>query len=176
MIYLIGVNHFKVQFTTDNADVQLIEAFARYLKEQAEKYKIALIAEELSKEVLCKYKAKACTAQDVATELGIWYRPCDPNSLERKKLGIPSECEVKEQLGLGLCLSNEELERLEEEEKKYWSKREQFWFDCIADKLHEPTIFICGVKHVERFQSLLINRGYEVRMLVKNWCKQESGA
>lgn len=179
MVFLIGTNH-KVQYIYKNEDrnrplIELVKSFAHYLEEQAEALKITLIAEELNEEAISTKSeiAKDSTAHSVATKHGINHKFCDPDIAERKALGIPSNCEIRNQLGLPHGLNNEELEIFEEEEKKYWHKREQFWFDNIKDRLQEPIIFICGSDHVERFESLMLKKGYEVRILVKNWCNRE---
>jgi hypothetical protein len=111
MVYLIGVNNHMVQYTSDRVDMlsehmfcrRLVEElrlsrtqFAQHLKEQAKKLKITLIAEEANEEKLCKDKAKTCAGRDVSKELGIEHRFCDPNSSERKDIGIPSEYEIRE--------------------------------------------------------------------------------
>lgn len=172
MVYLIGVDH-KVQYTNDYTDVLLVESFAQYLKGQAKRLKVTLIAEEFNQEAISKSKAKACTARDVAKKLGIEHRFCDPDCSEREAVGIPSRHKIREQLGLPPFVKDEQLEeqekRISEEEKKYWDKREQFWFHKIKDKLHERIIFICGDAHLESFRSLLNNGGYEVKILSKNW-------
>jgi hypothetical protein len=175
MVYLIGVNNHIVQYTSDSVDMlyghtfcrRLAEEFAQYLKEQAKKLKITLIAEEANEEGLCKYKAKTCAGRDVSKELGIKHRFCDPNSSERKDIGIPSEYEIREQLGLGheITLSPDKANRLTEEEKKFWPRREQFWFDKIRDKTDEPIIFICGSAHLESFKLLLTNKGCKAKIL-----------
>ena len=177
MVFLIGTNH-KVQYIYKNTNrnrplIKLSKSFAQYLEEQAKESK--MIAEELNEETIRKNtnEAKDSTARSVAGKLGIDHKFCDPDPAERKTLGIPSECEIKRQLGLGICLNDEELKKLVEEEKKYWHIKEQFWFDKKKDRLHEPTIFICGSDHVGRFQSLVLNKGHEVTILVKNWCERE---
>lgn len=177
MVFLIGVNH-KLQYIYNNPTISLMElvkSFALYLEEQAKHLKTTLIAEELNEEAISKNmnKAKDSTARSVADKLGIDHRFCDPETPERKALGIPSECEIRKELGLGRILNHEEVKTLDEEKAKYFSRREQFWFDKIKDKLHESIIFICGVDHVERFASLVFTMGHEVKILNKNWCKQE---
>ena len=150
-MFLIGINH-EVQYTNEYTDVSLNQAFAKYLGEQSERFNVTLIAEEFNIEAGSRSRATAYTAKDVADKLGIGHRFCDPNSSERKALGIPRE---------------------QEDRDKNFRMREQLWFDKIKDKLHEPIIFICGSDHVERFQSLVLNKSYEVTILVKNWCERE---
>ena len=168
MVYLIGVDH-KVQYTNDHMDILLVKSFAQYLKGQAKQLKVTLIAEEFNQEAICKSKAKACTARDVAKKLGIEHRFCDPDSTERASIGIPSEKEIKEQLGLGVCLTHDEFELLEKEEEKYFPQREQFWFEKIEDKINNDLIFICGNKHIKSFQKLLIEKGCKVKNLSEGW-------
>lgn len=180
MVFLIGTNH-KVQYIYKNTNrnrplIELSKSFARYLEEQVKDSK--MIAEELNEEAIRRNinEAKDSTACSVAGKLGIDHKFCDPDPAERKTLGIPSESEIKKQLGLGICLNDEELKKLVEEEKKYWHIKEQFWLDEIKDKLHEPIIFICGSDHIERFKLLVVREGYEAKILCKNWCRQKERA
>lgn len=181
MVFLIGTNH-KAQYVYEIANrnrplMELAKGFARYLEEQGKDLDITLIAEELNEEAISKNinKAKDSTARSIAGRLSINHKFCDPGTKERRTLGIPSEYEIKKQLGLGRSLNNEELKGLQAEEKKYWHKREQFWFEKIRDRLHERIMFICGSDHVKRFESLVVREGYEAKILCKNWCKLEEG-
>lgn len=173
MVSLIGVDHI-VQYTNDYSDKSLIKSFSQYLVERAKQLKITLMAEEFNKEVLLMSNATACTARDVAEDLGIEHRFCDPTSSEREQVGIPSQRKIKEQLGFKGLLKDKEKKRVDEEESKYHLKREQFWLDKIRDKAHEPIIFICGDNHLESFKALLINKGFEVTILGKNWGKKQA--
>jgi hypothetical protein len=186
MVYLIGVNDHMVQCTSDWMDMlyermfgrRLVEElrlsrtqFAQHLKEQAKKLKITLIAEEANEEKLCEYKAKTCTGRDISKELGIEHRFCDPNSSERKNLGIPSEYEIKERLCFKIGHSDE-VNKLNE---KYWPRREQFWFNKIRDKIDEPIVFICGSVHLESFKLLLTDEGCRAKILSTNWGSENKG-
>jgi len=157
--------------------IKLAKSFAQYLENQIAELKINLLAEELSEEAISKnvFKAKGSTAWSVANKLRIDHRFCDPDATERKTLGIPSEQEIRKQLGLGCRLTPEELGELEKEKRKYWSKREKFWMNRIEDKLNERVIFICGSEHTERFKSLTLSKGCETKILIKNWCEQRKG-
>ena len=178
MIYLIGLYHdvqHKGFRSTDPDDKRqrhdLINKFKIYLKENYEKLKFKLIAEELSKEVLLKGKTDYCTAREVAKELGIDHRFCDPESDDRKILGIPSTKEIREKLGLKVKggLNHQDIERLDKERRKYYPIREQFWFDKIEGEINDSIIFICGSEHVDTFEKLLIKKSCDVKVLNERW-------
>lgn len=163
MVYVIGVDH-KIQFKYEKTDISL-EPFAVYLTEQAKQLKVTLIAEELNEEEISKRRAKGSVVKNVAKKLDKEHRFCDPDSSERDAIGIPSITEIKEKLGLRRFHSPEEEQILCQEEKRYFPRRERFWFDRIKDKLHEPIIFVCGYKHVKSFKSLLTKEGCDVKVL-----------
>ena len=133
------------------------------------KYEFALIAEELSEEAMQRCGVKESIGQKVAQEFGIEHRFCDPTSEERESLGIPSEAELKERLGLGRLLNDAELRRLDEEKEKYWPIRERFWLDRIRNALGQVVLFICGDSHVDSFRRLLQSEGVEVKVLSRHW-------
>lgn len=146
MIFLIGVDH-RFQYANDDSDMSAIELFRRYLKEQAAKLQVVLIAEEFSREALINSRASSSTAKNIAESICIEHRFCDPDSSERKALGIP---------------------RKRENGQNNFQMREKFWFDKIADKIDEPIIFICGNDHLESFKEKVINEGCEVEVLQPN--------
>ena len=175
MVFMIGSNH-KVQYVHENTNInapsiQLVKLFAQYLKKEARDLKIALIGKELSQEAISIRKARDSTARCVANELGIGHRFCDPERAEREALGIPSEREIREGLALGRCLTHQEPEEVEKEERKYWRAREECWYRNIRDQAQEAVIFICGADHVECFYSLLVGKGLKAQILIENWCE-----
>jgi hypothetical protein len=74
---------------------------------------------------------------------GIKHRFCDPNSSEKKALGI--EVDPKK------------------ETESDWRKREQVWLSRIADCKGRRVLFVCGDDHYDNFAQLLESNGFNVR-------------
>ena len=107
MILLIGVNH-RVQYVSKNTDLDLVKKFIEYLENVTSANDVELIAEEFNQEALLMNDTNICVARNVSKELEVEHRFCDPDSSERAKIGIPSEKEIKKQLGLGIILNRDE--------------------------------------------------------------------
>ncbi len=99
MIYLVGTHH-ELQHTgaiaKDRADPDIVKGkrreFKSYLRERALELRPALVAEELSQDLLTYMNGRSI-AGDVAEELGIEHRLCDPGCEERERLGIPGRAD-----------------------------------------------------------------------------------
>ena len=144
------------------------EAFKAHVAEMIDTLDIEILAEEFSDEgkkesearEFAKDFAKALhepfdweTARqqfDWETELqkfnkakGIEHRFCDPDSSERKTLGI--EVDPKKQT---------------ESDRR---KREQVWLSRIADCKRRRVLFVCGDNHYDTFAKLLESNGFNVQ-------------
>ena len=165
LLYLIGVNHalqFKsavAQMFGESENVQKKrEAFKAHVAEMIDKLDIEILAEEFSQETKQQPDAQEEEAfrEEVTAELGtapeplswdtvleqfskakrIEHRFCDPDSKERKALGI---------------------------EEPDWGKREQVWLSRIADCKRRRVLFVCGDNHYDAFAQLLATNGFNVR-------------
>ena len=137
------------------------EAFKAHVAEMIDKLGIEVLAEEFSDEGKRESQTRefakscaeaehepfdwetACQQFDWETELqkfskakGIEHRFCDPDSKERKALGI---------------------------EESDWDKREQVWLSRIADCKRRRVLFVCGDNHYDAFAQLLESNGFNVR-------------
>src|SRR3990172_4877661 len=117
MVYRIGVNH-DVQ---GDREYDQTREFMAYLKSQIYELEVPLIAEEWSDDASRLWKVSSSTVQDLARELGIEYRACDPERDERARQGI---------------------------EKRDLRARESYWYEKIQDKFGEKMIFVCGSEHL----------------------------
>jgi hypothetical protein len=155
-------------FTESESVRKKREAFKAHVAEIIDKLDIEILAEEFSDEgkkesetrEFAKDFAKALhepfdweTARqqfDWETELqkfskakGIEHLLCDPDSSERKALGI-------------------EVDPRKETEAD-WRKREQVWLSRIADCKRKRVLFVCGDDHYDAFAQLLESNGFNVR-------------
>lgn len=146
MIYLISVNH-HVQYLnaySSKKKHELVKIFINHLREAIRTVHAVLIAEEFNEEAIHRNNASSSTAQNVAQELGIEHRFCDPDSAERTKHGIKDKMDPR---------------------------REQLWLECIRRDHVSPIIFICGISHLERFRNLLQQNGFDVTVYSQDWGK-----
>jgi hypothetical protein len=168
MVYLIGVSH-GVRFLTTKEELPRTASFAQYLRERAKELNAVLIAEQLSEERLNRCPTLVSVGRSISKELEIEHKFCSPNSNDRKTFGIPSLIEIKRQLELeGVLIHNEEVIP-EYEERKYFRRREAFWFKKIEDEAGKSVIFICESEHVESFRRLLVENGIKAGVLEGNW-------
>jgi hypothetical protein len=172
LIYLIGVNH-AVQFKSAGSQMfgesvrvwEKREAFKAHVAEMIDKLDIEILAEEFSQEAKREGDAQEEEAirERVAAELGtapaplnwktvleqfseakrIGHRFCDPDSKERKALGI--EVDPKK------------------ETESDWRKREQVWLTRVLDCKDRRVLFVCGDNHYDAFAQLLESNGFNVR-------------
>jgi hypothetical protein len=146
------------------------EAFKAHVAEMIDKLDIEILAEELSdegkKESEARTFAKDFAEKTAPEQQFIWetareqfnwetvleqfskakdikHRFCDPDSKERKALGI--EVDPKK------------------ETESDWRKREQEWLSRIADCKLRRVLFVCGDAHYDAFAQLLESNGFNVR-------------
>jgi hypothetical protein len=164
LLYLIGVNH-AVQFKSAVAQLfgesesvrKKREAFKAHIAEMIDKLDIEILVEEFSQEGKRKPEGRQtaldeqsmrakfetdltqCNYETVLEQFseakGIEHRFCDPDSNERKALGI---------------------------EESDLAKREQVWLSRIADCKHRRVLFVCGDNHYDAFAQLLESNGFNV--------------
>lgn len=148
MIHLVGTYH-ELQYTgrpgggppdkvrKGRHDLQA------YLRELITRINPKLIAEEFSQQVLDGLKAES-TVKLVADDLGIEHRFCDPNTVERVKMGLPHPF----------------LDHCDESEKPRLDRiREIYWLETLSDMIKHDILFICGADHVSSFAQLLLQEG-----------------
>src|SRR6267378_7258587 len=130
-IRLIGLNHGYQLRDVDFADWS---AFERYLLSYTTSEGIDLIAEELSDEAIRKWKATDSVARHVAYHLGVRHLFCDPESEQRKALGIRSSNETATEIEPpGQFSFTKAMELAEAKEKEMWLIRERFWLERLRE-------------------------------------------
>lgn len=136
MIHLLGIDH-SIQVDVHEKYLET-KKYKNFLKLNIIKYKINLVAEEFSKEILSfPYNANliSTTTKTVTDDLGIKHRYCDPSPTKRIKMSI-----------------NNDL------------KREQYWMIKIKDLINDHIIFVCGKDHLKTFSYLLKKNNFTVKV------------
>jgi hypothetical protein len=83
-------------------------------------------------------------ARQLADELGIEHRYCDPDTATRAALFIPKD-------------------------KEGYPQRERYWLEQLQTFNAFPTLFIMGAGHFESFRDLLIQSGFEALEIEWDW-------
>jgi hypothetical protein len=171
MIYLVGVEHTKSQWQYQNgSNKNAVAAFTNSLRRHIKRFGIAIIAEELSEECLEQQGVSRSTAQTVAQELNINHVFCEPSAWEREDFEILSAEEMSVRLFPNkpywqIPEDSPDQQQINEEIRKLFPKREEFWLSKIRHLRKENIIFICGKSHVESFRKLLEQNGFGISIL-----------
>lgn len=167
MIYLVGIKHEYQHDGSDRVDESAKRNFIAALENMIKECGVSLIAEEFSVQALKNSNATVSTARHIANKLNIKHLFCDPNDEERKNIGVPSREIIKSLLNIKgpVQINTQEYNLINEEARKYYSKREEFWFEKIMPHLGIVIIFLCGLDHLENFKSLLISKGTVPKVL-----------
>ena len=121
------------------------------------------------KKALERWEGKS-VAQKVAAQLGL-KEPlfCDPDSEQRKLLGIEDEGEIELKRDYDRSISDDEAQQRIRVSR---TKRELCWLEQLQKKVSEseyPVLFICGAKHVDTFSKLLEENDFNVICICKDW-------
>lgn len=128
-----------------------------------------LIAEELNIEAIQLWKADDSVARRVAENLNIDHIFCDPDSVQRKTLGIKSRKEIAQELGYGCTLTSQQSFEVDNIEKSFWETRERYMLERLLEHKFAKCIFLIGANHVDRFSALIMDNGIQCIIIEKNW-------
>jgi hypothetical protein len=171
LIHIIGVEHNKTQWEYENgSNTKHVFSFANSVRQHIKKLNVAVIAEELSEDVLKEQSVENSTAQKLAQEFNIKHVFCDATRKERKDLGVPCYDEISLNLFskpyLEIANNSPEEKRIIEEYRKYFPKIERYWLTKIKDLRKYNILFICGKSHVPSFKNLLEEHDFAVSILL----------
>lgn len=162
---LVGANHAHQYPGHPQGRADL---FSQFVTQQAEHARVDLIAEEMSREALAMKKVGHSSVETAAGALLIRHLLCDPDSAERRALGIPSYEELKARRGISNAFGAETA-LLEADTRSYWPIREREWLNRLSQVGHEKVLFILGPDHVDSFTTLLQDAGYQVNVINRRW-------
>jgi len=105
----------------------------------------------------------------MANDLGITHSMCEPNTLERLRIGYidksREEFILEDDTG---C--NEKINTAYSAfHQKQWHIRENFWFEKLRPYLNGSVLFVCGAQHVDRFSKLLQDKGFSNQVICNRW-------
>ena len=172
MIYLFGLRH-SIQDDWDTAGPTLrgrLERLKTALADTVQSLKIVAIVEETSEEYEAKAGKKSLArllAEGMVPPLS--YQPCEPSTLERNALGIPTAQEIIER-----CrndgYTDGSLEQCRDAELlKYFPQRERYWLKRLRRVAVRPVLLVCGPDHIRTFSCRLTESGMPCRVVTFDW-------
>ena len=174
MIYILGTSH-EYQRNDNTCSPNSIVEFKQYLKTVCQNCNVRAIGEEMSQESLEFFNRKISIPKVFTEENGtIIHKYCDPESDEKRKLGIRESGFYSQGKKFPVILQPQEVKNLSQEEADLleWKedlKREPVWLCKILELNKWPLLFICGSKHVESYRKLLDAASFSVKIVNKNW-------
>lgn len=162
MVHLIGLDHSAQARETRREMTPDQSIFARCLRQTIAEVRPALVAEEYSEECLEIYD-QVSIAEEIANDLDVEHRFCDPNKAQRRAIGY------KDWHAIECALLASNPDQLSDEEIAlrsraleiacYFPIREAFWLSKLGSDCHKPLVFVCGEEHIESFGALLARAG-----------------
>jgi len=164
MIFIIGIDH-RYQ-TGRGVNPSKFADFKKAIADLLTKEKAWVLAEEFSLEAAAKCGITKSVSQELAENYRVRYILADPDSGERKALGIRSRQETAESLGIYSIYapSQDEEEKINAYHRDADEEREKEWLRRIEPYLGQPMIFICGFSHAEPLSQLLKTHGHECQI------------
>jgi hypothetical protein len=160
MIFILGIDHRSHQFWSPFSEDSILN-LENELNAILKKEKIELIAEEFSLEAGKLHNVEKTTTQKFSESKNIPYMFVDPDSNERKGLGIRSRKDTADKLGIDIFnCTKEEVDEVNTNHKDADQLREREWLRRISSYASMNIIFLCGFEHVSSFKDLAIQSGY----------------
>jgi len=147
-VIIIGTGH-RLQAGHDRYTPSQLKAFADLIEATRKKYRIKLIAEEMSEDVLPDFGVTATIAKKLADRKKIAHRYVDLTASERGSLGI-------DRLSLHQAAQSAQLSapQFAVLERTVEELRECLWLVRILTANMWPVLLICGANHGPRIQHL----------------------
>lgn len=163
MVIVVGTSH-----TIQTANLELMP----FLENLCRKFKVRAVAEEMSEEALAEKSCAASIPMQVASVLRLPHRFCDPNKVERAKLEIRQENDIR----LEAFLSNSTMSESEIAAcvAESHAKRERYWLEQLRSLNAWPVLFICGANHVASFCQLLTQQGIIAHVAAEGWASNNT--
>ena len=168
MLHVIGLAHRAQARRPGDPLTETQQAFADCLRRNIEQVRPAFIAEEDSEEALAERHGLSI-AKEIADEMGIEHRFCDPTREQRSAIGYKDGQTLELEMSMhdDTGLSKEEIRNKARaiEIGRYFPIRERFWLDQLQSCRDRGAVFICGDGHIESFGRLLESDGVPYRVV-----------
>jgi hypothetical protein len=182
MIHIIGMDRYY-QVATDakrqGAAKHEITKFQRYLSAAVKSLGAKMIAEQASKEWVEGHGPGAMSvARRVAGLHDIRHRYCDPDTGERRALGLRAEGELWDIAnGIAMRTHRNIVEVWREELRKNFYIWENVWLSRVKVRGlgKMAVIFVCGADHADSFKAALQAGNIKACIHCRNWPDDMSG-
>jgi hypothetical protein len=152
-VNLVGVNHVY-QLGPHSASPMFADApsapfeeFDAFLRSALVSHGIRGIAEEMSRAALKKhFRSGESVPCRLATAVDLPHRYCDPDPETQKALNITSD-----------------------------SEREKYWIKELITLDTFPVLFVLGASHVDSFERLLTDSGFQPFIMARDWKASSDG-
>ncbi len=163
--FLIGTNHLyqrPLPLPHDQGHKQLREIIAATCQRKG----VKAIAEEMCIDGLKPYDVDESVCKQVADDLHLAHRYCNPSIQEHKERGIIIN---EEKFRFDGVVANKPQQQIEVEIRASHEIRECYWLKQLIKLDTWPVLFVCGADHTEPFRALLQANGIVVHVLCTNW-------
>jgi hypothetical protein len=124
------------------------------------------IAEEMSQEALRLHGAIDSIPRQVAEELHIAYRDCDPDSEERMTLGLVID---EDEIRMPMALNGKASAEIDVAVATDRAKREREWIRRLVQLDTWPVVFVCGRNHAHGFRAQLLAADIDATFYNPDW-------
>jgi hypothetical protein len=166
-------NQAKVIVVGTSHTIQIADpALKPFLEGLCRDFNVRAVAEEMNKEALAEKNCSSSIPMEIASDLQMAHKFCDPNMTERAKLEIRQENQIKLQAWRsGTTLSDSELAA---HVKESYAKRERYWLEQLCTLNTWPVLFICGADQVGSFCELLEQQGIAAYVAAEDWASNNT--
>ncbi len=168
-VHLVGLDNDKFQVEDGQITTEEIQKFRRLVRDVCKTFGAQAIAEEFCEEWVKQRKREESVCLQEARSLKLRHRYFDPDTLERKRLGIRCRADVYQELWIECGDQNPPKETLHAAYRKEDEKRERCWLEEFRSLNVWPVVFVCGAYHVEWFRPLLESEGLSCKVIVSRW-------
>jgi hypothetical protein len=165
MLHIIGVAHRAQAKPPNKEPTEGQQLFARVLWRTIVTVRPTLIAEEDCEELL-KERCELSIAKQIADELHVEHRFCDPNRQQRANIGYMNRSECQQESFTAWNVQSVPQQEITTRGNaifisREFPKREMFWLEKLGDCRDRVTIFVCGDAHIKYhyFRRLLESKG-----------------
>ena len=124
------------------------------------------IAEEMSPEALRLHGAIDSIPRQVAEELPLAHRYCDPDSEERRALELAID---EDSIRMPMTLNARPSAEIEAAVAADRAKRESEWIRRLVQLGNWPVVFVCGRNHAHGFRAQLLAAGINATLYNPDW-------
>lgn len=171
MIHIIGTQHsLQVWSDARRAGQTDIPTFEAYLVEAARALWADVIAEESNAEFVARYVGGTSVAMGVAERLGVKHLYCDPDSGERRALGIKTGDDLTAHARAVAANTGEDwMDVHDREVLGLFPAREAVWIERLKPYAGREVLFVCGADHSTTFKASLDAAGLAATIYCRDW-------